>query len=339
MIDTGLLSSLANALAPSGFEKNVREIIAERLTELGYEPVTDNIGNVYVVLGEERPSLLLAAHMDEVGLLTSFITDNGFLRVTPLGGVTPEGLPGQVVEVLTARGTVEGVIGSTPPHLRTGPSKELSIDDLYVDIGVSTRKEAEERGVEVGTPISFQGNFRDLGDIIISKALDDRVGCYALLKALEEGAKPRRGSVIVAFTVQEELGLRGASVLAKELEPNYAVAVEGTLANDVPGVPPEKYVTRLGAGPAIRIMDRSMVAGVEFFRHIRTLAEQNSLPYQIQISPYSGTDAGSFLVHGATVSAVSVPVRYIHSPASLASKRDIENTTKLLQLLIEDPFP
>lgn len=333
------MSKLANAPAPSGFENRVREIIAEELEELGYEPVTDSLGNLYVVLGEGRPSLVLAAHMDEVGFIVTHVTEDGFLRVAPLGGVVAEGLPGQEVVVLTDEGLVEGVIGATPPHLRGATQKELTVEEIFIDIGVLSREEARSKGVDVGSPVTFAGNFKERGDAVISKALDDRVGCYALLEALRSGATPKKGSVVVAFTVQEEVGLRGSSALAKALEPNFAVAVEGTIANDTPGTPPEKVVTRLGRGPAVRLMDKSMIASMELYKHIKALAESKSIPYQVQISPYSGTDAGSFAVHGAAVSAVSVPVRYIHSPASLALKKDVDATVELLKALIEEPFP
>lgn len=334
-----LLSRLVNAPGPSGFENRVRDIITEELMEMGLEPITDSIGNVYVILGEGRPLMVVAAHMDEVGFVVRHIDERGFLRVAPLGGVSPEVALGKEVIVLGEKEDIPGVFGVQPPHGKSTAQAPIAFEDLFIDIGASSREEANAMGVSVGTPVSFVGNYREAGGRVIGKALDDRVGCYVLLEALRNVRSVEEGSVAVAFTVQEEVGLRGASVLAHELEPNYAIAVEGTIANDIPGVPEDRSITVTGRGPAIRVVDRGIIASVRLVSHIRKLAEEKSIPYQLQVSPYSTTDSGSFISKGAETSAVSVPVRYIHTPASVAFMKDIDFTVQLLRSILEHPWP
>lgn len=340
MSTDALLSKLINVPSPSGFEDRAREIISETLLEMGYEPIVDSVGNIYVVLGEGRPMTLLAAHMDEVGFIVRHIEEDGFLRVAFLGGLRASLLPGSEVIVLGDSRDYYGIIGSTPPHLlRDGKKEEITMEDLFIDVGASSREEVLDMGIDLGTPATFVGNFKDWGEYVSGKAFDDRLGCYVLLRSLKEASEPDMGSLIVAFTVQEEVGLRGASVLAHELKPNYAISVEGTIANDTPGNKEQQVVTRIGRGPAVRIMDRTIVASLRLFKHIRRLAEKNGIPYQIQLSPYSGTDAGKFILTGSEVANISVPARYIHSPVALAKKEDIENTVRLVRLVMENQIP
>lgn len=338
LVDAERLARLVRALGPSGFEDRVRAVIAEEVASMGFDARVDGLGNLYVALGSGRPMLVLAAHMDEVGFVVRHVEDSGFLRLAALGGITASAVQGHEVVVLGEKGDVPGILGATPPHLRE-QQRELTVEDLYADIGASSAEEAARAGVGVGSPVAFAPRFSDWGEYVAGKALDDRVGCYALLEALRGSSGPRVGTVVVAFTVQEEVGLRGASALAHELKPDYAVAVEGTIANDTPGTPPDRVVTRVGRGPAIRVMDRSIVASQRLVKHVRSLAEGLGLPYQLQLSPYSGTDAGGFVHAGAAATAVSVPVRYIHSPVSLAKKSDVDHTVQLLRALIENPPP
>lgn len=335
-----LLAKLSTALGPSGFEGRVRGLIAEELSKLGLEPVTDRLGNLYVTFGEGRPLMVVAAHMDEIGFLVKHIEDSGFLRVAALGGVSASASQGHEVVVIGRKGDVKGVVGSTPPHLQAGVQpRELAVEDLFIDVGASMRDEVLTMGLGVGSPATFAPRFEGWGGCVAGKALDDRVGCFVLIESLRDYSGPERGTVVAAFTVQEEVGLRGALALAHRFQPDYAVALEGTIANDVPGTPADRVVTRLGAGPALRVMDRTVVASDELLSHIASLAGRAGIPYQLQISPYSGTDAGGFVHQGAAATAISVPVRYIHSPISVARKRDIEHAVALVRRLLEDPWP
>ncbi|MEM1509785.1 MAG: M20/M25/M40 family metallo-hydrolase [Thermofilaceae archaeon] len=338
-MNISLLASLAEIPGPSGFESRVKEFIVRKLAEIGYNATTDHVGNLYVTLGRGRPMLVIAAHMDEVGLLVKYVEDSGFLRIVALGGLIPNTIQGCEVTIMGEKGDLPGVIGATPPHVKEGVPRELTVDDLYIDIGASSREEAFHRGVTVGSPVAFSVRLKDWGDFVASKALDDRIGCYTLLEALKEAEEPEKGTIVVAFTVQEEVGLRGASALAHWLEPDFAIAVEGTIANDTPGTPADRVVTRIGLGPALRVMDRTILASQSLLNHVKQLAVNAKVPYQLQISPYSGTDAGGFLHRGAAITAISVPVRYIHAPVSLVKKCDVDNTVSLIKELLNNPWP
>ncbi len=335
MFSINLLKELSETVGPPGFEDRVRGVILRELSEIGYRYHIDNIGNVYVKIGEGKPVTLVTAHMDEIGFITRYVTDSGFIKVTNLGGVNIQASIGREVVVMARRRDIYGVIGSTPPHLLRD-QKKLTIGDLFVDIGVSTREEAENLGVEPGTPITYRGYFRDLGDSVIGKAFDDRVGCFVLLEALRRCSPRGEGTFYIAFTVQEEVGTRGASAIAHRVMPDYGIAIEGTIANDVPGVQAEEWVTQLGRGPALRVMDATIIGERKLVEKIREVAESNGIRYQLQLSPRSGTDAARFILAGAAATAISVPIRYIHSQVSLARKKDIEETIRLLRALLEE---
>lgn len=339
VVNVSLLASLTETPGPSGFEDRVRRLIGEKLAEMGYSAAVDRVGDLYVTLGRGRPVLVVAAHMDEVGLIVKYIEDSGFLRVTALGGLTPSAIQGCEVTVMGEKGDLPGVVGAAPPHVKENAPKELTVDDLYIDIGAASRDEASRKGAAVGSPVAFSTSLRDWGEFVAGKAFDDRVGCYTLLEALKEAEEPEKGTVVVAFTVQEEVGLWGASALAHSLEPDFAVAVEGTIANDTPGTPADRVVTRVGLGPALRVMDRTILASQSLLNHVKQLAAKAGVPYQLQISPYGGTDAGGFLHSGAATTAISVPVRYVHTPVSLVKKSDLDSTVLLVRELLNNPWP
>jgi len=339
--DFSLLKELSEALGPSGFEDTVRLIIKKKLEKLGFKSAEDGLGNLFVRLGEGRPLTLIAAHMDEVGFIVKYIMSNGFLRVASLGGVNPGIMPGTSVAILGEKGVVKGVFGTIPPHLlkRGDGQREVRVEDLYVDIGASSREEVEASGIKLGTPLTFDTDFWDLGEAVSGKAFDDRLGCFALLEALRTAEPPSRGSVIIAFTVQEEVGTRGASVLAHRFNPDYGISVEGTIASDVPGVSEENWVTALGRGPAVRVFDATIVASRQLVDYVLNVAESAGIPVQIQLSPHSGTDAGRFVLLGARPGNISIPARYIHSPRALSLKSDIEYAVKIIREIIEKPPP
>jgi len=341
MVWLNMLKDLSEAIAPPGFEDRVRAYITARLEEWGFNYEVDRLGNVYVKLGEGRPVTVVSAHMDEVGFIVRYITEQGFIRVAALGGMNASAAVGTEVVLLGEQGDVYGVIGATPPHLLKGADaqKQLTVEDLFVDIGASSREEVLESGIDVGSPLAFSATFRDLGASVSGKAFDDRIGCTVLLEALRVSSLPNTGTVYVVFTVQEEVGLRGALAAAHRLKPDYGIAIEGTIASDVPGVPGQAWVTRLGGGPALRSMDRTLIANPKLLGYLKRLAREIGVKYQLQLSPASGTDAGSFVHVGAASTAISVPCRYIHSPLALARKEDVEYTIKLVAGLIETPPP
>ncbi len=331
-----LLGELSEANGAPGFEDQVRELIAREVEGHVDELRVDRLGNLVAVKGEGRPRVMVAAHMDEVALMVRHVEDSGFIKFVALGGVSPHVLVGQEVVVEGSRGRVYGVVGSRPPHLRD-QAKELRIDDLYIDVGAESRDEVRELGVGVGDFAFFSSNFRVLGDdCVMGKAFDDRVGCAVLIEVLK-GLGELEGSVHGVFTVQEEVGCRGAAVAAYAIEPDVAVVLEGTIAADTPDVPAFKAVTRLGAGPAVRVMDASMIADRRLLKFVVSVAEELGIPYQLQISPTSGTDAGRIHLAraGAPSTVISVPCRYIHSPRSIARLSDIERTIELVRAVVE----
>ena len=209
--------------------------------------------------------------------------------------------------------------------------KELNIEDLYIDLGATSKKEVEECGIEIGDYAFFTSKFRISKQNIIGKAFDDRIGCFLLIKLLKE-IEDFKGTIYATFTVQEEVGLRGAGVAAFSIEPDVAIVLEGTVASDTPDTPPYKAITFLNKGPAIRVLDATMITHRKLLKFVKNIAREKGIPYQLQISPRSGTDAGRIHITKSGIPSVviSVPCRYIHSPHCIAKINDLENTFKLL---------
>ena len=351
-----LLKTLAEARGAPGFEDEVRkEIIRLAADIVGRENVkVDRMGNVIAKL-EGRPDLkvMLAAHMDEIGLLVTYIEKSGFLRVTNLGGVDPAILLGQRVVVLGRHGPIPGVVGCRPPHLMKPEEREKrpKLEELFIDIGAPSREAAERMGVSVGTPVVLERDVIRLGDgkIVTGKAFDDRVGCAVMLYALRLLKEQRPEATVYAVaTVQEEVGCRGARVAAFALEPDMAIAIDVTTANDVPGVEEREYVVRIGKGPAIKIMDRGAtlpILGLIAHPKVRELlikaAEEEGIPWQPEILVGGTTDAATIHLvrEGIPSGVVSIPTRYIHSPVELLSLEDAVNAAKLLAAAIRRVKP
>ncbi|MCD6348807.1 MAG: M42 family metallopeptidase [Candidatus Korarchaeota archaeon] len=333
-----LLERLSMVPGPPGFEDEVRKLIRAELEGEVDELYTDPFGNLYTVKhGHSERKLMVAAHMDEVALIVRYVEERGFLRVTNLGGLNPMQLLAQRVMV-HGKEKVRGVVGALPVHM--GKGEPPTMEDLYVDIGASSREEVSGLGIGPGTPITLDVPFhyKPETESVIGKALDDRLGCLVLVEALKR-AKPEEATVYGVFTAQEERGMRGATVAVNRIEPDLAFVLEGTIASDVPGVQPFKYVTELGKGPAIRVMDRTVIVQRWLLDEMVKRAEELGIPYQLQLSPTSGTDAAAISVggKGTPVGIVSVPARYIHTPSSLAKVNDINNTIKLVSSLMEHP--
>ncbi|HDH07321.1 MAG TPA: M42 family peptidase [Thermoproteales archaeon] len=341
MDEIEVLKVLSEELGPSGREDRVREIITQMIKGYVDEFTVDVMGNLIARKGEGKPVLMLAAHMDEVGFLVRFITEKGFLKVAALGGINVYATIGSRVAILKEEGgDIEGVLGTIPPHLlrkKDSQPKQPTIEDLFIDVGAKSRDEALEMGIKIGDYATFVQKFAMKNDIMFGKAFDDRLGCSVMV-SLIKGIKDVPGTVYFVFTVQEEVGLRGAHVAANRIKPDIAIALEGTIAADIPGVSPENYITQIGEGPAIRLMDARTLANRKLVDILVNVAEERGIKYQLQISPYSGTDAGAiqFAGTGVAVTAVSVPARYIHNPLTLALKSDYLATIKLLKEAIPE---
>ena len=331
-----LLRELVAIPGPSGFEEEVRGHIASRLESLGFEPVVDSVGNLYVEVPGEGGGLLLAAHMDELGLVVTHVEDDGLLRFTKLGGIDDRILPSTRVELLGSRGRIPGVIGLKPPHLQLERGRQPEVvpwHKLAIDIGASSREEALEMGVDVLTPGVLEKPWVELGRgrLVASRAIDDRAGCAALIRlaeAIARGEVRPRSRLILAWTVQEEVGLRGALALARSLRPDVMVAVD-TVSCCEPAVTGR---LRLGGGAVIRAVDLAYIADRRLVALLESLARERGIPVQKTVAG-GGTDAAAFQRAGVRAVALGVPVKYTHSTVEALAKADLEALAALLEAL------
>ncbi len=339
-----LLQALSNAFGVSGFEDDVRAVIHGVTAPLADDVRTDTLGNLLVTRRGRTPrTLMLDAHMDEVGLMISHIEDDGFLRFTTIGGWDARVLPAHAVTIRTRSGAyVRGVIGSLPPHIlsQTDREKPVPIESLFIDVGACSAEDARRHGVRLGDPAVPAYPCEALPDgWIMGKALDDRVGCAMMIKVLEAlaGQSPEL-TLVCNFAVGEETGLRGARTAAHQIAPALALALEGTVASDVPGVSGARRLTSVGKGPAISLADRTMIVSPRFVQALERVAEEHRITYQHKRPMYGGTDAGAIHTSGGGVLAgvVSVPCRYIHAPLSLLRLSDVEDTIRLVTAFVQD---
>jgi len=330
-----LLARLSEALGVSGDEGAVRDLILEEVRPYIDAYRVDPMGNLLVVKGRNKrgPRVMLAAHMDEVGLMITKIEKNGLLRFAKVGGIDDRVLLGKRVRV--GPDGVPGVIGGKPIHLDRKSRSVPRAEDLVIDIG-ATSKEAAEKVVRPGHYAGFDTAFGEFGPgCWKGKAFDDRAGCALLIEILKgEYDFPLYG----AFTVQEEVGLRGAGVAAYALEPDVALVLEGTTCADIPGTEPHGQSTRLGQGPALTAMDRTVIPPRWLTGLLVEAAERRNIPYQWKRTTLGGTDAGRIHISraGVPTAVVSVPCRYIHSPCAVMSRADFEAARDLVRGFLQD---
>lgn len=334
MID--LLQQLCQLNGTSGREEEVRAFLLSRLA--GKADVTvDPLGNVLAfVRGKERAkkTVMLTAHMDEVAFIIIYITDDGYLKFSPVGGIDDKVIVGRAVTV--GEQSIPGVIGIKAIHLtdKAESGKVPDVHSLYIDIGAADKAEAETK-VSVGDVAYFISDFKTLGQHKVkSKAIDDRFGCALLLDMIECGVSH---DAWFCFAVQEEIGLRGAGVAAYRVKPDYAVVLEATTAADVAGVADTDCVCKQGGGAVVSFMDRRTVYDRVLYKHAFSLAEQNGIACQTKTAVAGGNDAGA--IHqsngGVRTIAVSLPCRYIHSATSIADVRDIASCRSLVDVLLK----
>lgn len=330
-----LLERLCNACAISGDEGEVRSIVLEQVRPAADEVKVDALGNVLVTRlgqGEKRLRVMLAAHMDEVGLMLTNDEDDGIFRFDTVGGLDVRQLAGKAV--LVGKSHIPGVIGAKPIHLTTAEERRhtISLETLRIDVGPGSAGK-----VKPGDWAAFATQFARLGPSLRAKALDDRLGVATLIELVKHA--PPNIDLLAAFTVQEEVGLRGARVAAFAFDPDLGIAVDSTPANDLPphdarepGSENARYNTRLGAGPAIYVADSSTLSDPRLIRHFVQTADAAGIPYQIRQPGGGGTDAGA--IHkqreGIPSLSISVPGRYAHTAAGLARLEDWQNTLALL---------
>ncbi len=339
MSDTliSILQTLADLTGISGNEAAIRSAIKARVASHVDSLHVDALGNLITCkrgTAENPLRVLVTAHMDEVGLMVVGHTGEGGLRVEAIGSIPERLLPG--TQVWIGKDHLPGVIGLQAIHRAhdNDNQKAAPLENLIVDIGAKNKDEAQE-AAPLGTPLTFATRFREMGTLVSGKAFDDRAGCAVLIALLQGERLP--WDVYGVFTVQEEVGLRGARVAAYAVEPHVAFALEGTLADDLPKEDKDvSPTTELGKGPAITVMDRSYTAAPRLLTHVLKTAQAESIPYQIKQPGISSTEAGSIYATRGGVPALTmaVPCRYIHSPRALLHPGDLENTLRLVRAAI-----
>lgn len=336
MLDT--METLCCLGGVTGGEDEVRDYILERVMPHADEIKTDSLGNLMVFKkGSKTPDrrIMLCAHMDEVGLIVTSVTEEGYLHFDQAGGIDRRVLMGKQVYVGPER--IPGVIGARAVHQTTAEQRKVvpAMSDMLIDIGASSREEAGKY-VHLGDLAAFSDSIVRFGDgFIKAKAIDDRTGCAVMVELIESELPC---DCWFAFTVQEEVGTRGATVAARSIQPDVALVLEGTTAADVPAAAGQNAVCRLGKGVVIPFMDRGTIYDRELCRTLERLADENGIPWQTKTRIAGGTDGSAFQrgCAGAQVAALSVPVRNIHSPASIAKVQECEDQYRLARLFLEE---
>lgn len=328
----------------SGFEGEIANIITRELKDKVDNIETDSMGNIIATKkGDKKaPTIMLAAHMDEIGLMVRYIDDKGFIKFSTIGGINDQMLMNQTVTIHSSKGEdIIGVIGSKPPHITKASEKNkvVKAEDMFIDIG-ATSKEDAEKILSIGDPITFNSWFEEFpNDLIMGKALDNRIGCYVMIEVLKR--VNTKATVYGVGTVQEEVGLKGAKTSAFKLNPDIAIALDVTLSGDHPGIKPEEAPVVIGKGPAIILVDASG-RGIITQKSIKDLlieaGDKNELDYQLEVSDGGTTDGTAIHLtrEGIPTGVLSVPTRYIHTPVSVASMKDIESTIQLITQAIND---
>lgn len=325
-----LIKKLVEAFGPSGFEDQVRDLIQDEINDFVDDLSVDAMGNLIAHKGGNGDGLkvMIAAHLDEIGLMVTHITDKGFLRFTKIGGLRPQSLMGS--RVLFADGNI-GVI--YPEKLETW-TKLHPLDKHYIDVGAASKDECP---VEVGAPASFLGPLSIQGNKRIAKSMDDRIGCVVAIEALKRLNETPHDLYFV-FSVQEEVGTRGAQAAANALQPDVGLAIDITMAGDTPEAP--IIAVELGAGPAIKVKDAGMIAHVGLVRQMRARAEELDIPYQLEVLEGGSTDARSMQIAGpgSAAGCISIPCRYAHTTSEIVDIGDVEKAIELLLALISQPI-
>jgi endoglucanase len=335
------LEKLSNAQGVTGREKQVRDLMFEMLKPVCDEIQVDRMENLVAVKKgkPEAPKIMLAAHMDEVGLMVKNITKEGFIQFTKMGGIDDRILSAQKVIVFTKENAYHGIVGSKPPHIQKEEERKkiITYDDLFIDVGAQSREDAAKMGIAVGDPIAFDVKYTSIGaECVMGKAFDNRAGCAAMVEAMKH-LKDSECTIYAVGTVQEEIGLRGSGCAAFAVNPDLALALDVTVAGDVPGVREIDTNVKLGKGPALTVYDSGVITHPKVMRWIIDTANQAKLPLQLESGLPGSTDAAriSLTRQGIPSGTLSMPARYIHSPAGIINLTDVENTVKLAVAAIE----
>jgi endoglucanase len=337
-----LLKELSETIGISGKEDAVRKVVLDAIKDHATNIRIDPMGSVTALKagsGKSRLRVMIAAHMDEVGFMVMGYDGDGLIRFASVGGIDDRILPGLRVKV--GENHIPGVIVWTPIH-KNQEQSVVKLSNLRIDIGATNKDEASGKARR-GDPIAFDSRYMELGEHMLrGKSFDDRAGCSLLIDVMQDGAYPV--DVLAAFTVQEEVGLRGAQVAAQTLKPDLAIVLEGTTAHDVPSPTAEpddedeapNPACRVQGGPVLTVMDRSLIVNPRLLAFLRETAEAEGIPYQYKTLPGGGTDGGAIHMSnsGIPTAVISLPCRYIHSPSAYLHRDDYDNTLRLIKAVL-----
>lgn len=341
MINVALLKKICETPGVPGHEQKVRELITKELKGLVHDISVDNMGNLIAFKKgkSDAKKVMAAAHMDEIGFIVHHIDENGFLRFHPLGGFDPKTLTAQRV-VVHGKKDVIGVMGTKPIHLMTAEErgKNLVLNDYFIDLGM--KRSEVIKIIAVGDVVTRERELIEMGDCVNCKSIDNRVAVFILIETLRE----LKGKTIPydfygVFTVQEEVGIRGAQVAAHHIGADFSFCIDTTIAFDTPGAKPEESVTKLGEGVAIKIMDSSAICDYRMVKYMKELANKNKIKWQPELLPAGGTDTAGLqrmAKYGTIAGAVSIPTRHIHSVIEMADKADIRGNIDLLKICLSN---
>jgi endoglucanase len=337
-LNIALLKEICETAGAPGYEHRIREIVLREVKPLADEISVDNMGNVTAIKKGKKPKrAMVAAHMDEIGFIVTHIDDKGFLRFHTLGGFDPKTLTAQRV-IVHGKKDLIGVMGSKPIHIMTEEerTKSVKITDFFIDLGIP--KKEVEKYVNIGNPITRERELIEMGECVNCKSIDNRVSVFILIETLRK-LKKTPYDVYGVFTVQEEVGIRGANVASHSINPDFGFGLDTTIAFDVPGALPHEQVTELGKGTAIKIMDASTICDPRMIDFMKKTAGKYKIQWQPEILKAGGTDTAGLQrmgKNGSIAGAISIPTRHIHQVIEMAHKKDIEGSINLLANCLQD---
>jgi putative aminopeptidase FrvX len=329
-----LLKKLVDAPSISGSEKDVRDLMKKELKRYADEIKIDKIGNLIARKGKGSPKIMLAAHMDELGLMVKFIDQKGFIKFDMIGGWDERILPAKKFKVHGSKGSVVGVIGSKPPHLQEKEEQKIpfKLKDMYIDIGAMNKKEVEKAGIRVGDFITRYGQLDHMiSSRITGYGFDNRIGCLVMIEVMKR-LKNFKGTVYAVGTIQEEMGLIGVRGPAFGIEPDVVLALDTTIAGGTPELKPGEVSINIGCGPALAIKDAVGVINPKVKKWITETVKKTKIPLQYEVMSGGATDASviPMIKEGIPSGSILVPSRYVHTPVEVADIKDIEKTVKLV---------
>lgn len=340
-----MLKELTDARSIPGDEKEAREVMKKYISSYADEVYTDNLGSLIAKKSgqEDGPKIMIAGHLDEVGFMVTRIDDNGFVYFQTVGGWWSQVMLAQRVTLLTRKGDITGIIGSKPPHILSPEARKKPVDikDMFIDIGASSKEEAEEFGVLPGDSVVPYFEFTQMKNekLLLAKAWDNRIGCAIAIEVLKQLKDENHPNVVYGVgTVQEEVGLRGAKTSTHAIEPDIGFGVDVGIAGDTPGISSKEADSKIGKGPQVILYDASMVSHKGLRDFVTYTADNNNIPYQFSSMAGGGTDSGSIhlTANGVPALSLTIATRYIHTHAAILHRDDFDNIVKLIVEVIKN---